>query len=147
MTQYATIAETETYLESVLSTDVWDDAIEADQTKALKMATRIIDRLPFSGDKTDDDQTLEFPRNDETDVPVEVQYACIELALVLLDDINPDYEYENLRLKSQGISSARVTYDVSTPEHVLMGVPSISAWRYLKPYIKDLRSLNFSRVS
>ncbi len=81
------------------------------------------------------------------DVPQDVQDACCEIAFALLDGIDPDLEYENLRMVSQGIGNIRSTYNPEAiPEHILAGVPSAAAWRYLKPYLRDVRDIRVSRV-
>src|SRR4026208_2227678 len=85
---YVDIDEAQTYFDARLNTDPWDEAEAATRQKAVSHAARLIDRLAFKGDKTADDQTLEFPRNGDSEVPQDIKNACCELALVLLDDVD-----------------------------------------------------------
>jgi len=148
MSMYTTISETNTYFETRLHTDAWDEASTTERTAALTMATEAIDRLNFLGKMAEDDQELQFPRDEDTDVPNDIKKACSEIALALLDGVEPEMEFENLGLVSQGYSNVRSTYDRSrAPEHIVAGIPSITAWRYLKPYLRDYRSVQIHRVS
>lgn len=92
-------------------------------------------------------QELEFPRGRDTAIPVDIKIATYEIAFALLDGVEPDSELENLGVVSQGYSSVRTTYDRSfVQEHLNAGVPSATAWRYLKPYLRDGSTVKFSRV-
>jgi len=149
MSQYATIAEAQAYFDGRLNTDAWDD--ETDTTtrnKALTMATTLIDRLNFRGEKADDSQELQFPRGNDTVVPQDIKNACAEIALALLDGVDPEMEFENLRMKSQAYGVVRSTYDTGrTPEHYVAGIPSNTAWRFLKPYLRSPFTVDRHRVS
>ncbi len=146
--QYATISEADTYFAGRLNVDAWDDANTTNRNKALIEATTRIDRLNFYGAMTETDQTLQFPRDDDTDYPDDIKYACAEIAFALLDGVDPEIEFENLNLVSQGIGNVRATYDrTSPPEHIAAGIPSIIAWRFLKPYLRDVRNFRTRRVS
>jgi hypothetical protein len=145
---YASIAEGNTYFTERFNSDAWEDATDANKAKALITATRLIDRLNFMGEKTSSSQTLQFPRNDDSTIPTDIKYATLELAHALLDGVDPELEFENLSMVAQTYSNARATYDRSSkPEHVLSGIPSIKAWYYLKPYLRDPFSFDLSRVS
>lgn len=147
MTSLATIEEATAYMAERLETTPWDDASEGDQQKALNMATRAIDKLAFIGDKYDDAQEHEFPRGDDTTIPQDIKDACCELALSLLDGVDPELEFENLGMVSMGYSNVRTTYDRSNPpEHIIAGIPSVTAWRCLKPYLRDPRTIDLSRA-
>ncbi len=148
LTAYITEIDAQTYFDGRLNTGPWDDATSGDRDKALSMGTQLIDRLNFLGEKTDDSQDLQFPRDADTTIPKDIQYACCECALALLDGIDPEQEFANLSMVSQGYSSVRSTYDRSRPaEHTLAGIPSALAWRYLKPYIRDVYSVGLDRAS
>ena len=147
-TAYATEAEAILYFSGRLNADAWDDADSYERDKALINATRIIDRLNFKGTKTVDAQVLQFPRDNDTVVPDDIKSACSEIALALLDGVDPELEYDNLSMVSQGYANVRSTYDRSMPsEHVAAGIPSVNAWRYLKPYLRDVSAIDVSRVS
>jgi hypothetical protein len=145
---YATEAEAVLYFSGRLNADAWDDADSYERDKALINATRIIDRLNFKGAKTVATQVLQFPRDNDTVVPDDIKSACSEIALALLDGVDPELEFENLNMVSQGYANVRSTYDRNLPsEHIAAGIPSVSAWRYLKPYLRDVNAVDVSRVS
>lgn len=147
-TPYATRAEADTYFMYRLNTDAWDDSSDGDKDKALGMATHLIDRLNFRGDKADSEQFNQFPRGNDSEVPQDVKNATSEIALALLDGVDPELEFENLRMKSQGYGVIRSTYDTdSTLEHIAAGIPSSLAWRFLKPYLRSPKTVDFSRVT
>lgn len=148
MASYLTIAEAQAIFDERLNTDAWDDATESNKTKALAMATKIINQLNFIGDKVDDDQANEFPRGEDTEAPDDILNACAEIALALLDGVNPEMELEALSIEQMNIDAIKSTYDRSNlPEHIIAGIPSSTAWRYLKPYLRDNRSVDLHRVS
>jgi len=159
VSNYLTPEEAEEYAYARLNTEAWDDAVDDDGSefgnegtltyKALTMATKIIDRLDYRGDKTDEDQDNEFPR-DETDdeVPEAVREACFEIALALLDGIDPQLETDNLRRVSQGYANVRSAYNTEMPApYISAGVPSPTAWRYLFPYLKDTNFVTMMRMN
>ena len=148
MAQYITIAEGTAIFLRVMNADAWDDAATASKTKAILASTDIIDRLNYEGEKADEDQVLQFPRDADTVVPDDIKTACAHIALALLDDIDMEIEFDNLSMVSQGISSIRATYRTDrVAEHIVAGVPSIIAWRYLKPFLRDSNSVSVNRVS
>jgi len=145
---YATIAWCTTYFSTVLNVEPWTEATDAERTAALTMATDAIDRLNFLGEKTDSSQTNQFPRDADTIVPEDIQKASAEIALRLLDGVDPEIEFEQLGMVSQGYANVRSTYDRSQPPpHIVAGIVSITAWRFLKPYLRDWRGVKVNRVS
>jgi len=91
---------------------------------------------------------MQFPRNGDTLVPADIQSAAAEIALALLDGVNPELEFENIHMTSQGYGGVRSSFDRSVkPPHILSGVPSFTAWTYLKPYLRDHLSLDLFRVN
>jgi len=148
MSSYLTIVAAQVILNDRLSTEAWDNAEDADKTKALTMATKLIDRLNYLGNKTADAQVLQFPRGGDASVPADILEACTEIALKLLDGFDPELEFENLNMISQGYSNVRSTYDRSrVPEHLGVGIPSAYAWGLLKPYLRDFRTVDMHRAS
>ena len=149
MDPYITEEDADAYFAERLCTSAWDTEASSDGNRnaALVQATRAIDRLNFAGSKTSATQEREFPRNSGTTIPTDIQYACAEVALALLDGIEPDKEIENLALVAQGISGARSTYDRSFAlEYLRNGIPTATAWAYLTPYLRDSNNLTLSRV-
>jgi len=148
MTPYLTVDDAQLYFDEKLNVEPWDNSSGADKYKSLIMATRAIDNLNFSGVKTLSTQELEFPRGGDTTTPQAILDACCEIALTLLDGVDPDLEFENLKMVSQGYANVRSTYDVSIAgEHVKVGIPSITAWRLILPFLRDTETINLSRVS
>lgn len=147
MPNYATVAQAQTYFDTRLNTESWDNASYQDKVKALTMSTFAIDRLNFSGDLHDDAQENQFPRGIDTTVPLDILYACCENALSLLDGTDVDEELENLRILSERYASIGVTYDQgSTSQNILAGIASKTAWDFLKPYLRDPRSVALRRI-
>lgn len=145
---YGTSILANEYFNNRLNTRVWDEAISSDKEAALIMAARAIDRLNFAGDKYDADQNMQFPRGDDTEIPTDIVYAAYELALAFLDGVDQDQEVETLGILSETYSGVRTTYDVDhVNEHIRAGIPSIEAWEYLRPYLRDHLQVRLSRVT
>jgi len=144
MASYITQAEAQTYFDERLSTDAWDLASSSDRDKSLAQATRIINSLYYKEEKTSSTQTNAFPRGGYGTVPDDINYACAEIALALLDDVRPEYEYESLRIQSETHGQVKAIYNEHIPAHTVAGVPSIIAWRYLLPYLRDGKSVRLT---
>ena len=135
------------YFTTRMGSDAWDNAEDTDKLKALGHATKIINNLNYLGIKADITSEDAFPRYGQTEVPTDIVYACCEIALALLDGVNPELELENLMQTHSGYANVKSTYNRDQlPEHVLAGVPSSTAWRYLKPWLIDGRSIIMNRV-
>lgn len=144
---YGSVAGANEYFTLRLNVDDWNDAPTNEKLAALMQATRAIDRLNFAGEKLTTTQLLQFPRDDDENVPQDIMLACYEEALVLLAGNDPQEQISSMRLISQGISSAKETYDRSTtPENVTSGILSHVAWAYIRPYLQDPREIILSRV-
>jgi len=159
MAAYDTYVNGDTYFANRLYVDAWTDATDANKTIALAEATMRIDRLRFDGVMVDEDQTLEFPRYyldlDGTDpgpsgseeIPTNIKYACFELAYELLDSKNPDIELENLTVLTHRFDKLNTQKSGQILQHILAGIPSATAWRFLCPYLAKSRTLKINRVS
>jgi len=149
MAAYMTNEEADTYMATYrLITSAWDNASEGDQTKALAIATRMIDQLAFDGDKNDDDQVQQFPRGSDTVVPTEIKEACAECAYSILDGVDVEFEYDNLRANSMGFANVRSSQNSGmVPEHKVAGIPSYIAWMLLKPFLRTGGSVTLMRTS
>lgn len=168
-TAYATIQEADDYFNCRLHEHAWSQANPFEREPALIEATRIIDSLSFKGvknsvhvvleaneDATLDEirtaeaaQALEFPRGADTTVPERIKWACFEIVHALLDGIDPQLELENMSMNDHGIGSVRASFNRNqTPlEHFMNGVPSSTAWKYLKPFLRDDKQVRLTRVS
>lgn len=167
---YRTLTDMNAYFDERLHETSWSGASADDQAKAALAATRDVDSLDFSGyKKTVYDlleanpdataaeietaykaQPLQFPRDTQTvdTVPDLVFYACCEIAHERLSGRDPDVEFENLVLTSDGVGSTRVSSDRSQmpPEHLSHKIVSATAWKYLRPFLDDNNDFSVTRV-
>lgn len=163
---YGTVLEATEYFALRLHERAWTEASVANRPKALWSASVIIDSLNFKGvknsvyllddDATDEEirvaeasQALEFPRGADTEVPEVIRWANYEIAHALLDGKDPELELENLGIVSQGYASVRTSYNRSQVpiDHIINGIPSPQAWRWLMPFLRDDDQIVLSRVS
>ena len=158
MAAYGTYTEGNTYFATRLYVSAWTGSTDANKTIALAEATMRIDRLRFHGVKVDEDQVNEFPRyalndngtdpgEDGETTPDDIQYACFEVAMALLDGRDPDIEFENLTVQTHQFDKISNSLTKEIQQHTLAGIPSVTAWRYLLPYLAARRTLKITRVS
>lgn len=148
---YADVIFADDYFSRKLHVQPWEEATVDQQRRALEEATLRMDRLNFRGKKTDCDQVLEWPRTnanfDTTIIPEILRIANCEVAIALLDGVDPDLEHENLAAVAEGYSSVRSTYSRTTvPEHFAAGIPSHLAWLHLRPLLASGRAIRLRRV-
>jgi hypothetical protein len=143
---YISNSDADVYFESRPNSANWDAVSdESKKTKYLTEATRLIDTLNFIGSKADEDQELEFPRGDDTVIPESIENACCEIAYALLS--GRDVEYEHELLGSSASNSAGQLTNTVVNVAKLHGIPSVKAWMYLRPYLRDGSAITLSRVS
>ncbi len=139
------------FLQRVGSED-WTGATDADKDAALAEATRLMDLLPLVGNKQDNAQVREFPRDvdDGTEVDTEVVNACCEVALALLQGNTLDQLSESVGLTAEGTGDASASYAGERGAMALVddsfGLPSPTAARQLAPWIEDPREIDITRV-
>ena len=134
---YVTLAEANSYFETVPSETDWDDKSDDAKNRALISACRWIDSLNFYGDRCDDGQALKWPRDNYTvdgvdlecgTIPNGIKYAQYELARQLANDTTAmignkgtDGTYEQVKLgeievkyntDSQGVGTINNVFDV-----------------------------------
>lgn len=144
---YGSVSDADVYFANRLRRNIWLDSEIQDKKAALTEAREWIDRLSYKGFKTDPTQLFEFPRNGDLEVPRDVEKACYEIAVKLLDGMEPELEIKNLGNTSQGFGGARTTYDrVFVLEHLAAGIVSAKAWALLKPLMNNSRALKLRRV-
>ena len=92
---YVTLAEANSYFETVPDSTTWDNKTVDQKNRSLIAATRWIDSFVYYGDRCDDGQALKFPRNNYqvdgvelscTLIPQNIKYAQYELARALAND-------------------------------------------------------------
>lgn len=98
---YIDIDGADEYFAGRLYAESWSGADSETKEKALRQATREIDRQPLRGRKSDREQTLAFPRYPDTEIPKEVQEACCEEAFAILESGNS----QRRKLQQEGVQS------------------------------------------
>lgn len=148
MPNYGSLSSAEVYFTERLFSDAWFNATIAERQAALVQATRIIDTLNFVSEKSDITQDLQFPRFGDTEVPIDIEMACYEEAINLLDGADPERNLASLGVTSDAFSGVRTSFDSSyTPPHILCGLTSQMAYNFLVPYIRQTGSVRLSRKS
>ena len=134
---YVTLAEANTYFETVPDSTTWDNKTDDQKNRALISATRWIDSLNFYGDRCDEDQALKWPRNNYhvddvelacTAIPKDIKYAQYELSRALANETDAitgnkgtDGTYEDVKIgdmevkyntDSQGVGTINNVFDV-----------------------------------
>lgn len=134
---FVTLAEANSYFETVPDSTTWDAKTDDQKNRALISATRWIDTLNFYGDRCDSGQALSWPRNnyhvDRVElvcslIPLDIKYATFELARGLANEPDAvtgekgtDGVYEEvaigeLRVRyntdSQGVGTVNNVFDV-----------------------------------
>jgi hypothetical protein len=96
----------------------------------------------------DDTQAMEFPRGKDTVVPTEIEWACYEIALALLEGFDSEDAIDRVNVIRQAYSAVRTTYaaDNAAMEYLVYGIPTVRVWRWLKPYLTLDRLVRFSRA-
>ena len=98
---YIDVAGANEYFAGRLHAESWGETSDADKEKALRQATKEIDRQLLKGRKATDTQALAFPRHPDTEVPEAVKEACCEIALALLERGNS----QRHKLQQEGVQS------------------------------------------
>ena len=98
---YIDIEEADEYFAGRLHAESWSGADSETKEKALRQATKEIDRMPIRGRKTDISQSLAFPRYPDTEILEAVKEACCEEALALLERGNS----QRRKLQQEGVQS------------------------------------------
>ncbi len=98
---YCTIEYADEYFAGRLHAERWGQADESTKEKALKQATKIIDRQRLNGRKTNPSQPLAFPRYPDAEIPQNVKEACCEEALAILERGNS----QRRKLQQEGVQS------------------------------------------
>lgn len=145
---YGNVVTARLYFKGSLHSEPVDEVGNPDLTKALITATRQIDRLSFQGQRETIDQPLEFPRDVCPGViPTDIEYGAYELARALLDGVDPQLEFENLAMSNQSVAGVKTAYNTSMPTaHIIAGIPDLTAWNYILPYLRDNQELTILRA-
>ena len=98
---YIDIEGANEYFKNRLHAESWGQADDETKEKALRQATKTMDRQPLRGRKVNSGQALAFPRYPDTEVPEAVKEACCEEALALLERGNS----QRRKLQQEGVQS------------------------------------------
>ena len=134
---YVTLADANSYFETVPDSSTWTNKTDDQKNRSLISACRWIDSLNFLGDRCDEGQALKWPRNNYTvddvelvctSVPSSIKYAQYELARALANETDAitgnkgtDGTYEEVKLgdievkyntDSQGVGTINNVFDV-----------------------------------
>lgn len=158
---YGSLSSSDLFFSNRLNVRKWNNSSNSDKIKALTMATQLIDRLNFSGDKTNTGQVLQFPRKNtyvnpltqvssttsDANVPEDIKIATYLIAYKLLDGYDPDTQVQMLAVSMNKYQNVQTYYNRDyIPEYMLAGIPSAEAWNCVRPYLRDPREINLSRV-
>lgn len=145
---YASVVEADAYMDLKFPVQgSWEDASDDEKLRALTTAQRMIDRLEFDGDKADEEQAAEFPRDDDTTVPTDIMNATIEQAAALIDGADPDIERLSLSVLEGKLGDGNTKYDRAfANERIVHGILTDIAWNYLKPYLRNSQEFTLERT-
>ncbi len=145
---YGTIERADYYFDSCLGGQRWMNTPTRTKQRALKSATLQIDKLNFKGYKASADQPMQFPRGTDTKVPVDIEYACYELAQALLKGVDPETEANNTLLTLLVYAGLRTEFTRDSHQPwMISGIPSKAAWDFLFPYLEPRVGIDLVRVS
>ncbi len=145
---YVTLAEANSYFETVPSSANWDDKTDDQKNRAIISATTWLDGLTYYGTRCTTTQALKWPRKEYkvdgvdikcTFIPDEVKIAAFELARALANDTDAvvgskgtDGTYEEVKL-----GGLEVKYNTSSQKPGMVNTTLyIFPWvaSYIGPY-------------
>lgn len=128
--------------------DSWFEATETQKKKALESATRLMMRLPWKGLPATMTQRLHHPLAGETTVPTPLIQACALIASALLDGRDVEEEYTSNSRTSERYGPIGISRDAGhQAPHLIAGIPSLEAWRLIRPYLSDLGLTSLIRAN
>ncbi len=137
---YCTIAEADTYHETHLYADDWNDADDTQRCQALQMATRLLDTwFDWAGSPVGSTQALLWPRVGTVGpngyalasdvVPVLIKNATAELARQLIaSNRTADSETETQGLKSLTAGPVSLTFGAVSAKPIPDAVMALCSW-------------------
>lgn len=149
---YGTVQAADTYFAQRLHTQSWSNHALVDRQRALVSATDLLDRLAYIGTPVDLDQPLAFPRcirlGDIDDIINFPEPAVYELAFQLINGRDAQKEIESLQTLSLAFVGVRKGFERDfLPQHLLAGIPSTTAWSYIRPYLREPDGFRITRVN
>lgn len=123
---FVTLAFAEEYFQNRPNSELWLSTEKDKKEQALAFATVKINNLNFIGNKKVVSQKLEFPRNFEPELPVEIQYAVCEEALSLLDNSSIHSKNKQYGISSVSIGNSSVSYFEKNNERGLLSSEALN---------------------
>lgn len=128
---FVTLDCAEEYFQNRPNSELWSSASDTQKEQALIFATLKINNLNFIGCKKSNTQKLEFPRNFEPELPVEIQYAVCEEAISLLDN-STHSKNKQYGISSVSIGNSSVSY---FSKDNLKGLISVEALNFVSKWV------------
>jgi hypothetical protein len=144
---YVTLAEANTYFETVPESSTWTNKTDDQKNRALISATRWLDGLSYYGDRCETTQALRWPRDNYTVdgielactlIPSAIKSATFELARALANDTSAITNstgtglYEQVELGDLKVKYNKSSQSTGTINNVFDVYPWLQA--YLGPY-------------
>lgn len=168
---YGSVSGGDTYFSTQFHSYDWDQASNADKSKALTLASELIDQFDYAeqkyaivqvGDCEDYEnkaayeaairaanasQPHEFPRGTVNTVPTEIEEAAYLIAKALLSGRDPEMDLETATNKNSRYGDLSTSTDVegNTMEHIAHLIPSPRAWNKIRPFLRERDEFRFSR--
>ena len=147
---FATVAEADAYHDTRLHNAEWSAASDADKTKALIQATRILDAMTWKGARTTTTQALKFPRFglytddgiviDSDTIPEFIVNAVSELAwLLIIGDTTRESGTKGFKSIGVGPISLSVDKTDRTDDIPVSVTKMIKQWLYSSGSLKVVR--------
>lgn len=113
---YIDLADADAYFEGRFGAEDWEGLSDPDKEKALRQATRHLDRQSYRGVKASAVQALQFPRDiqDDSEIPAAVREATCEEALWIARHRETGGRSLRQRQIAEGVESFRVGQTAET---------------------------------
>lgn len=132
---YGTVEGGDAFFAKRLHSWDWEMSTPSDKLKSLFHSTMLIDQFRYTGERTEDEQELEFPRDGSDTVPWDIEKATYLIAQALLSGRNPDMDLEALSNNFVAYGGVRSSYTRrELPQHLTHLIPSPEAFNALLPY-------------
>ena len=145
---YGTLEAADAYWAARLNGQFWLAQSTAKRQQALQTATDTINRLPLEGTPDSNNPTGDFyPLEGESEVPPIVIIATYELAFCLI--FNPPVPGNQLssNVKRSKVGTTETEFFGSIEPWVAVGIPCLSVWQLLLPFMADPDSITLDRVN
>lgn len=128
---YNTVAEADSYFSSRYGYDKWAGLSDIQKEAALVSGSQIMDQFcTWNGEKTDEDQEGQFPRDGQTEVPEEVKTSELEVSYLIVFNGSASTTIDD-SLTSLAAGSVKLSFNASVGGNPLVN-PLIKS--LLKPF-------------